>query len=146
RAGLYPRLRRDDRHFLPLPVIRPERGALYSETGLLSALGAAFQAAKIDKPRAELRAAIQGGSAHVKTILETLTDQVALSTAGEDSALSRPTVILSIDQAEELFLAEAYGVANTLLALLRDLLTSDSPSVIGIITIRSDNYERLQET
>lgn len=30
------------------------------------------------------------------------------------------------------------------LALLRDLLSSDSPAVIAVFTIRSDNYERLQ--
>src|SRR5262249_49837358 len=28
RAGLWPRLERNDRHFLPLPIIRPERAAL----------------------------------------------------------------------------------------------------------------------
>ncbi len=35
RAGLLPRLSRDDRNFLPLPVIRPERAAINGETGLL---------------------------------------------------------------------------------------------------------------
>src|SRR6202041_1796693 len=35
RAGLLPRLARDDRHFLPLPIVRPERGVLFGENGLL---------------------------------------------------------------------------------------------------------------
>ena len=35
RAGLFPRLARDDRNFLPLPIIRPERAAISGETGLL---------------------------------------------------------------------------------------------------------------
>ena len=45
RAGLFPRLARDDQHFLPLPIIRPERAAFYGETGLLAALAGAFDAA-----------------------------------------------------------------------------------------------------
>jgi hypothetical protein len=36
RAGLFPRLARDERSFLPLPIIRPERAALYGDAGLLS--------------------------------------------------------------------------------------------------------------
>ena len=38
RAGLLPRLTRDDRNFLPLAVIRPERAALTGEYGLLRAV------------------------------------------------------------------------------------------------------------
>ena len=47
RAGLLPRLARDDREFMPLPIIRPERAAMFGETGLLSALERAFAAARI---------------------------------------------------------------------------------------------------
>ena len=32
--GLFPRLARDDRNFLPLPVIRPERTAINGHTGV----------------------------------------------------------------------------------------------------------------
>ena len=42
RAGLLPRLARDDRNFLPLPIIRPERAAISGETGFLAALEGAF--------------------------------------------------------------------------------------------------------
>ena len=59
RAGLVPRLRRDDRNFLPLPIVRPERAAISGETGLLAALEAAFAVAAIPVPRADLRAAIK---------------------------------------------------------------------------------------
>jgi hypothetical protein len=38
RAGLLPRLRRDDRHFLPLEIVRPERAVLTGELGLAQAL------------------------------------------------------------------------------------------------------------
>jgi hypothetical protein len=40
RAGLLPRLRRDDRRFLLLDVVRPERNALTGETGLATAIHA----------------------------------------------------------------------------------------------------------
>jgi hypothetical protein len=42
RAGLVPRLARDDRNFVPLAAIRPERAALTGENGLLGALEAAL--------------------------------------------------------------------------------------------------------
>ena len=38
RAGLLPRLRRDDRTFLALPIVRPERAVLSGELGLASAV------------------------------------------------------------------------------------------------------------
>jgi hypothetical protein len=55
-----------------------------------------------------------------------------------------PTLVIAIDQGEELFLTEAQGEARAFLALLRDLVVLDAPSVIAVFTIRSDNYERLQ--
>src|SRR5580658_2502186 len=75
RAGLFPRLARDDRNFLPLPAIRPERAAINSEAGLLSALEGAFAAANIPLARADLRALIQGGAAKLKPLLQTLADK-----------------------------------------------------------------------
>jgi hypothetical protein len=38
RAGLLPRLERDDQHLLPLPVIRPERAVLTGDSGLIASL------------------------------------------------------------------------------------------------------------
>jgi formylglycine-generating enzyme required for sulfatase activity len=144
RAGLLPRLKRDDRHYLPLPIIRPERAAISGETGLLRSLESAFEAARITMSRADLRAAIQGGAAKLKPLLQALTDK-ALPMAPETGAKPKPpTLILSIDQGEELFLAEAQDEAQPFLALLRELLEEDGPSIIAIFTIRSDNYERLQ--
>ena len=144
RAGLFPRLARDDQTFLPLPIIRPERAAISGETGLLRALEGAFEVARITMPRADLRAAIQGGAAKLKPLLQALADKatpIALDTGAKPKP---PALILSIDQGEELFLAEAQDEAQPFLALLRDLLIEDVPAVIAVFTIRSDNYERLQ--
>lgn len=38
RAGILPRLLRDDRRFLPLPILRPEQAALWGDNGLLRTL------------------------------------------------------------------------------------------------------------
>ena len=55
RAGLLPRLARDDRHFLPLPIIRPERAAISGPAGLLASIEGAFQRLGIQKNRAGIR-------------------------------------------------------------------------------------------
>jgi formylglycine-generating enzyme required for sulfatase activity len=145
RAGLYPRLVRDPQHFLPLPIVRPERAALYGETGLLRALEGAFAAAKLTIMRAELRAAIQGGGATLKPLLITLAEKARPAAPDGEPRPKPPTIVLSIDQGEELFLTEGQDEAQPFLTLLRDLVATDAPEVIVIFTIRSDNYERLQE-
>src|SRR6202040_2842069 len=68
----------------------------------------------------------------------------ALDADAKSKPSKPPALILSIDQAEELFLAEAQDEAQPFLALLRDLLIEDVPAVITVFAIRSDNCERLQ--
>ena len=144
RAGLFPRLKRDDRNFLPLPVIRPERAAINGETGLLSALEAAFAAGGIPIARADLRAVIQAGAIKLKPLLQALAEKATPMAANGGANPKLPTLVLSIDQGEELFLAEAQDEAQLFLALLHGLLIEDPPAIIAAFTIRSDNYERLQ--
>lgn len=146
RAGLLPRLAREDRIFVPLPVIRPGRSALIGESGLLHALEVAFAAAGLRKARAELRAAIEGGAGQLKALLSSLSEMSMPRILGSDGRRYPPTIVISVDQAEELFLAEAQDGAKPFLLLLRDLLNKDPPAVIAVFTIRSDNYERLQTT
>jgi len=143
RAGLLPRLARDDRNFMPLPIIRPERTAMFGETGLLFALEQAFAAAQIAVPRAELRTLAQGGAAKLKPLLQQLADK-ATPISNDGSRPAAPALIVCVDQAEELFLAEAQNEAQAFLALLHDLLIEDGPAIIAVFTIRSDNYECLQ--
>ena len=144
RAGLFPRLKRDDRNFLALPVIRPERAAINGETGLLAALEGAFAAAKIPMSRADLRTVIQAGPAKLKPLLQSLADKATPIAADAGLRSKPPSLVVSIDQSEELFLAEAQNEAKPFLALLRDLINTDESAIISLFTIRSDNYERLQ--
>ena len=124
-----------------LPIIRPERAAITGKTGLLNALEGAFQAAKIPIKRTDLRAAIEGGAAKLRPLLQSLADK---ATPAADVKPKPPTLIISIDQGEELFLAEGQDEARAFLALLRELLNEDAPALIVLFTIRSDAYERLQ--
>ncbi|MGB6537892.1 MAG: SUMF1/EgtB/PvdO family nonheme iron enzyme [Xanthobacteraceae bacterium] len=145
RAGLFPRLARDDRNFLPLPVIRPERAAIYGETGLLAALEEAYYALGIATTRAKLRAAVEGGASTLKPLLQTLLDKAVPRSPDADIQSAPPTLILSIDQGEELFGAEGQDEANALLAVLCDLLLAEAPALIVAFAIRSDSYAHVQE-
>ena len=144
RAGLLPRLSRDDRNFLPLPVIRPDRAALTGETGLVRCLDAAFQAQRAHRARAEMKAAIDGGSQTLMPLLASLAERARPPSLPDMPAPKPPALVLSIDQGEELFLAEGAEEAEKFLALLKDLSTAAAPDVIILVTIRSDSYERLQ--
>jgi hypothetical protein len=146
RAGLLPRLMRDDWHFLLLPTIRPERAVMFGDGGLLRALEAAFQTAKITTARADLRAAIEGGAATLRPLLQSLAEKATPATLDGDTNTKTkpPTLVISIDQGEELFFVEGQDEARAFLTLLRDLLCQDLPSLIALFTIRSDAYEPLQ--
>jgi hypothetical protein len=144
RAGLIPRLARDDRDFFVLPIIRPDRAAITGKTGLLRALEGAFQAAEITNTWADLRAVIDGSTVTLRPLLQQLAEKIAPSNVDAATKPRLATLVLAIDQGEELFLAEGMDEARNFLASLRDLLTGDTPSVIVLFTIRSDNYESLQ--
>ena len=140
RAGVLPRLKRDDAQFIPLQVIRPERAALTGETGLVNALAAILQR----HARAELRAATLAGAAALRPLLmEVVKAALARRVAGDETERT-PAFVVAIDQTEELFRAEGRDESAALLTLLADLAAGDDPTVIVIFTIRSDSYDALQ--
>jgi TIR domain/AAA ATPase domain len=140
RAGLLPRLQRDDGNFLPLPLIRPEWAALTGETGLLAALEAVCP----NKARADLRVAIRAGSSGVRPLLAALSEKAFKHTLADSDSNKPPTIVIAIDQAEELFRTEGAQEGAALLELIHDLASADDPAVITIFAIRSDSYEILQ--
>src|SRR5947209_844346 len=144
RAGLVARMARDDRDFLALPVIRPERAAISGEYGLQNALDGALRAAGIDVPRTRLRAALDD-PAVLRPLLQDLVDKATPPPVEADPPAKPPTLVISIDQGEELFRAEGHDEAELLLGLLRTLLSSDAPALVVVIAIRSDSYGQLQE-
>ncbi|MGO9134738.1 MAG: TIR domain-containing protein [Methylovirgula sp.] len=141
RAGLLPRLTRDDVNFLPLPPIRPERAALTGETGLLGTLEKLFP----HRARAELRAAILAGASGVRPLLAERAGAAFAQTLTDAQQGGRPPLIVfSVDQAEELFRSEGMEESMALLALLRDLAVEDTPAIAVLFAIRSDAYDGLE--
>ena len=131
RAGLLPRLARESQHFLPLPVIRPERAVLSGEAGLIASLAQAVKQAGLGRTRAEIRKAVEAGASSVASLLQELASAKA---SGDGSKARAPALILPIDQAEELFQAEGAEEARKFLDLLRDLVSRDEPALIAIFT------------
>ncbi|WP_447600237.1 nSTAND1 domain-containing NTPase [Nitrospira sp. Nam80] len=149
RAGLWPRLRRDDRHFLVFPVIRPGRAALTGSTGLIASLEVVLREYKIQSTRAEIRECVREPGT-LRQLIKKLQDCAFTRLAHQGSV---PTVVIPIDQGEELFIADGCGEAEHLSWLLADVLGTqrDEPSAcqtsstaITIVAIRSDSYEQLQ--
>lgn len=167
RAGLWPRLHRDDRHFHPLPVIRPGRAAITGPTGLAAALEQAY--AKLAKPRT--RGAILEQLRQDDGLDAIVCDLNALTRRGLEDDDVAPALVFFIDQAEELYshgtdgtmaegaqqdpartkcIEEALEFRRALHRLLtlyqpcstHPLAMLESPLVIA--TVRSDAYECIQ--
>jgi WD40 repeat protein len=140
KAGLWPRLGRDDRRFLPLPVLRPEKAVLSGPSGLAASLEVSFRGLKQPRSRADVRSALAepGGLDRLLTELQSL----AGHRLGADA--SPPTMVLGIDQAEELLGTEGPQEAETFLSLLAEALASSPRRVMAVLAIRSDSFERLQ--
>lgn len=138
RAGLIPRLRRDNQSFLVLPVIRPERAAVSGAQGLAASISLALG----DKVSLEGGApALLQAFAELRTrVVERLASNAAAS--GEPYTAKPPTLILPVDQAEEMFGADnAEGQAYC--RMIGEAIAADGNSIM-VATIRSDAYEPLQ--
>ncbi len=144
RAGLAPRLMRDDRAFVMLPIVRPERRALHGEAGLIRCLEEAAKAHGLGLSRADIRAAVDAGPAAIAALLDELASKAAVPDLDGDRSGRPPRVVLAIDQGEELFLSEGCDEAAAFLALIRDLATGERSNLIVLFTIRSDSFEQLQ--
>lgn len=148
RAGLMPRLFRDDRRFLPLPVLRPRGAAMWGEEGLLVVLEAAYRRAGLAATRAGLRKDLEEGGAG---FLHRLADLRSVAAKGVENGGKPPTLVLSIDQAEELLITlhgdhpgEAGAAeAGLFLSRLAEILRY-GPETLALVTIRSDEYELWQ--
>lgn len=144
RAGILPRLARDDRNFMPLPVLRPGQAAITGETGLLAALESAFHSAGLKLSRAKARSATAGAPAAFASLLVELVEAARVPKLDEGQQPPSPAIVITIDQGEELFLTEGRAEADALLSLLASTVALSTPRVIVVVTIRSDSYEQLQ--
>src|SRR5262249_10877155 len=156
RAGLLPRLARDDRHFLPLNVVRPETAPIFGDRGLAQALADAMKQLGVhESSPGALKARLSAGAVELASILRSIQEaaRVRFVSSGEQSSSRAPTLVLPVDQAEELFNADAGPEARKFLSLISEILrdapspadaSSPTVSLIVAFTIRSDRYEPLQ--
>ena len=151
RAGLLPRLMRDSEHFIVLPPIRPERAAISGSQGLLNSLKGALGAAGQPMSHAQVRAEL--ASIGLAGVLRRI--KPAVQRADDAQRLAEPTLIVPVDQAEELFASDGQDEARQFLAyidaLRKHLLPTESPAaggrrlrVLFVLTIRSDSLPKLQ--
>ena len=144
RAGLLPRLARDDRTFLPLPVLRPERAPITGEAGLVRALETAL-AARASRRRAPAFATrsrpAPSRSGRSCRSSSTRRSRPCVPTAATPSLRScswRSTRPRSCSSARRAARSQA------LLELIARLVTRTRPALIALFTIRSDAYDRLE--
>jgi hypothetical protein len=147
RAGLWPRLNRNDVDFLPLPVIRPQSAAIGSSTGLAVALSQAFQRFGVARPPGVIKEALARGREGFGSLLDELRQQARRRLVAVEEAQADPVIVLPLDQAEELFNADGAAEAAVFLDLLDGALAAEGAQarrLIVVATMRSDRYELMQ--
>lgn len=139
RAGLLPRLERDADNWLPVPPFRPQERPLDE-----LALALADRFARIGQARdwQEIRAALRRG-ADADPV-----DGMALVDLARDLQIAagrrEATVLLTIDQAEELFGYGPGSEAQRFARLLRTALEAGGARLMALATMRSDFLDRFQ--
>lgn len=148
RAGILPRLDLRPERFTVLDVVRPGRGAaLTGDTGLAKAIAEVRNRLGLNTPTlGEIKSHWIGDSSKARALLVECQDRAA-ELANDPTAA--PVFVVPLDQAEELFSAEAGPEATALLGLIRDLLSppdqaSTALRMIVAATIRTDRYEAMQ--
>ena len=90
----------------------------------------------------EIRKAAGNGTEELRPILRELVSHIG-SLSGSSKG---PTIVIAIDQAEELFRTGGAEEGKSLLTLLRDLIVADDPPFAALLLIRSDSYDALENT
>jgi WD40 repeat protein len=148
RAGVWPRLARDDATFLPLPVIRPQTAAIGGSTGLAAALAAAFERLGAPHPPGRIKEALAEGTDAFGRLLDELSALAKRRLVTIDEGQADPAIVLPLDQAEELFNPDGAAEAAAFLDLLSGVLApaeeSQARRVLVVATMRSDRYELIQ--
>jgi formylglycine-generating enzyme required for sulfatase activity len=152
RAGLWPKLSRTA-EFVPLAIVRPAKGVITGPQGLGKGLEDWFGRHRIRRSAGSINAELMAGDAvtgaaklagfmgeAAKIVTETR------SLAAEDARPpARPSMLIAIDQGEELFAAENAAESEHFIAMLGHLLAHppDGLDPYVVITIRADSVDPL---
>jgi WD40 repeat protein len=151
RAGLWPRLRRDDLAWLPIPIVRPERAAISGKYGLVEALYQAISEPRfadgirqrgLPRSRAEIQDFIDKTDDGLARLLAALREIAQAGWSSDDNAAPLTTLI-AVDQGEELFNEEGRDEATRLAEILTKTLEAD-PRTLALMVMRSDSFPLLQ--
>jgi hypothetical protein len=145
RAGLLPRLVREDRDFIVFPLLQPKDAPISGETGLAQAIATGLETLKKARPLGDVKAALNRGSHGWLPLVLEIYDRATGRLVGEGAPQvnRRPTLIIPIDQAEELYAPGAGTEAALFLELLAAIINCGLDT-IAILTVRSDLFEPLQ--
>jgi hypothetical protein len=147
RAGIWPRLKRDDKTWLPLKVVRPERAVISGKHGLVQSLrqilcepqfSEAAATRDLPKTSAAIQSFIENSEAGLGTIV------LALREAQKETQGAYPVVVIPIDQGEELFNEDGSEEAARFISLLTRTLSLGSGAV-ALVAMRSDAFPQLQQ-
>jgi hypothetical protein len=148
RAGLIPRLQRDDRQFLTLGIMRPGGNALAGDQGFAAAIHSAREAMRLHPiPLADIKSACLNDPDRVVSLLAEVQAVAARRLVDAEQEGPPPTLVLPLDQAEELLSDEAGPQAERFLTLIADVANRPKAPTGGLIvaaTIRTDRYEVMQ--
>jgi TIR domain len=140
RAGLWPRLLRDDSQWLPLRAIRAGRGgAIEGSEGLLATLEDVHRRFALQATRADLRDRVATPASFIALLREL---RQAAAKRALISEPPEPLPVLCLDQGEEVFAASAPPESGKLLLLARAAVDADAALLLG--SIRSDSYGAMQ--
>jgi len=114
--------------------------AITGETGLVRALATMFERVSNGISQKQIEELIALGPPAVIRILARLANILRVPALPGEPPARPPTLVLSIDQGEELFGAEGRGESRPLLHLLAGLMTRGDITVL--VTIRTDAYLR----
>ena len=146
RAGVLPRLRRDDRHFLVMDIVRPRRHPLSGPYGLARSVYALRVGLGLTEPSLGAVKAGAGDPARVRGWLVEAQQAAVARLLGDDARPAPPTIVLPVDQAEELFGGAGGEEACEFLTTVAGLLGDGRPALplVVVATVRADRYEPLQ--
>lgn len=148
-AGLLPELSRDARHFVVLEPMRPQLQPLTGAQGLAAALHATRARFGLTEPSlGEIKAGLLAGSSGIRMWLTEIA-QAAKTEQSDYPWEAPPTLVLPIDQAEELLDPDAGNQGRRVLELLADALTHTTDgsrrlALTVVLTLRTAAFEAMR--
>ncbi len=152
RAGLWPKLFRTA-EFVPFAIVRPAKGVITGPQGLGKGLEDWFGRHRIRRSAGAINAELMAGDAlagaaklagFMSEAAKLVTE--ARSLAAEDARPpARPSMLIAIDQGEELFAAEDAAESERFISMLGHLLAHPPEGLdpYALMTIRADSVDPL---